>query len=390
MLTGLVLKEPPITPTPSTNIRTPPTHPAIPTPRRKAEVSGMKKDRWEAGPGLELIDVTSHLPRNRQVVARVLGQVRTRIRARNLSPRTEKTYLSWIERYIGFHGRRDPAGMGRAEIEAFLGHLGGELRLGAASLNQAAAAVLFLYRELYREEYGGRGGVVRAKPAQLLPRYATPEEVEAVMRHLAKVPRMATMFMYGSGTRIAETMAIRVKDLNLANRELTVRAGKGAKDRVVPIGQGALEDIRRQIEAVARLHTRDLEAGTGWAQLPGALARKDPGAGWELAWQYLFPSRKLTEDPKTGRRGRRAVHHTTIQRAIKTAVGEAGITKPLSSHVLRACFATEIIRSGCEVSTLQRLMGHRDLKTTARYLHVVQRPGLNIESPLDRLPGQRG
>ena len=280
--------------------------------------------------------------------------------------------------------------MGRAEIEAFLGHLGAELGLGAASLNQAAAAVLFLYRELCRVEYGGRNGVVRAKPVQSLPRYATPEEVDAVMGHLPKVPRMAAMFMYGSGTRIAETMAIRVKDLNLVNRELTVRAGKGAKDRVLPIARCAVEEIRRQIEAVARLHTQDLEEGTGWAQLPGALARKDPGAGWEVAWQYLFPSQKLTKDPKTGRRGRLAVHHTTIQRAIKTAVREAGIRKPLSAHVLRACFATEMIRSGCEISTLQRLMGHRDLKTTARYLHVVQRPGLNIESPLDRLPSQRG
>ena len=336
------------------------------------------------------MEATSHLPRNRQIVARVLGQVRTRIRGRNLSPRTEKTYLGWIERYLGFHGRRDPETMGRAEIEAFLGHLGAKLDLGAASLNQAAAAVLFLYRELYREEYGGRDGVARAKPVQSLPRYATPEEVDAMMGHLLRVPRMAAMFMYGSGSRIAETMAIRVKDLNLANRELTVRAGKGAKGRVVPIGRGAVEEIGRQIEAVARLHTRDLEAGSGWAQLPGALARKDPGASWEVAWQYLFPSQKLTTDPKTGRRGRLAVHHTTIQRAIKTAVREAGITKPLSAHVLRACFATEMIRSGCEISTLQRLMGHRDLKTTARYLHVVQRPGLNIESPLDRLPSQRG
>ena len=133
---------------------------------------------------------------------------------------------------------------------------------------------------------------------------------------------------------------------------------------------------------------RTLGREAGWAPLPGGLGRKDPGAGWELAWQFLFPSHKLSRDPKTGHMGRRAVHLTTIQRAIKKAVRQAGITKPLSSHVLRGCFATEMIRSGCEVSTLQRLMGHKDLKTTARYLHVVQRPGLNIESPLDRIPSQ--
>ena len=340
-------------------------HRAIPTPPCGRDVCDMANHKSEAGPGLEAIEAGAHLPGDPQAVTRVLERARTRIRARNLSPRTEKTYLGWIKRYIGFHGRRDPATMGRAEIEAFLGHLGEALGLGSASRNQAAAALLFLYRELYRKEYGGRDGVVRAKPADSLPRYATPEEVAAVMGHLGKVPRMAAMFMYGSGSRLAETLAIRVKDLNLANRELTVRAGKGAKDRVVPIARCAVEGIRYQIEAVARLHTQDLDQGAGWAQLPGALARKDPRAGWEVAWQFLFPSQKLTKDPKTGRRGRLAVHHTTIQRAIKTAVRESGITKPLSAHVLRACFATEMIRSGCEISTLQRLMGHRDLKTTA-------------------------
>ena len=349
----------------------------------------MRNRRSEAGPGLEVVEATSYLVGNRPAVARLLERVRTRIRVRNLSPRTEKTYLGWIERYIGFHGRRDPARMGRAEIEAFLGHLGAELELGAASMNQAASAVLFLYRELYQEEYGGHDGVVRAKPAQSLPRYATPGEVDAVIDHLPRVPRMAAMFMYGSGTRLAETLAIRAKDLNLVNRELTVRAGKGAKDRVVPIARGAVEEIERQLKAVARLHTRDLEAGTGWAQLPGALARKDPGAGWEVAWQFLFPSQKLTADPRTGRRGRRAVHHTTIQRAIKTAVREAGITKTVSAHVLRACFATEMLGSGCDLSMLQRLMGHESLKTTEKYLHGGMRAGRNIESPLDRLPSQR-
>jgi len=167
----------------------------------------MKKRRSEAGPGLEVIEAIRPHARNRRVVAGVLGRVRTRIRTRNLSPRTEKAYLGWIERYIRFHGRRDPAEIGRREIEAFLGHLGAELELGAASLNQAAAAVLFMYRELYQREYGGREGVARAKPVQSLPRYATPEEVDAVMGHLAKVPRMAAMFMYGSGSRIAETRA---------------------------------------------------------------------------------------------------------------------------------------------------------------------------------------
>lgn len=309
-----------------------------------------------------------------------------RIKARALSPSTEKTYVGWIKRFMGYHGRRDPAEMGREELDAFLAYLGSDLGLGAASLNQAAAAVLFLYREVFKKDVGRIREVVRAKPAKTLPRYATPGEVASVIAHLPKVPRLAAMFMYGSGTRIAETMAIRVKDLNFVHRELTVRSGKGAKDRVVPIARCAVDAIRRQTESVARLHARDLESGAGWAQLPGVLARRDPRAGWEVGWQFLFPSRTLTKDPETDHRGRRAVHKTTIQREIKRAVRAAGITKPLSAHVLRACFATELIRSGCEIATRRRLMGHEDLQTTARYLHVLDRPGSNIESPLDRLP----
>ena len=175
----------------------------------------MNKRGAEAGPGLNHTSGESPSRRARPVVVRVRELVRTRIRARNLSPRTEKTYVAWVERYIGFHGRRDPAAMGRAEIESFTSHLANDLGLGSSSINQATAAVLFLYGEVYREEFGGRGGVARAKPPEVLPKYATPEEVGAVMAHLPKVSRMATMFMYVSGTRIAETMAIRVKDLNL-------------------------------------------------------------------------------------------------------------------------------------------------------------------------------
>jgi integron integrase len=341
------------------------------------------------GPGLGEAERKALHGRDAQLCVTVLERVRTRIRGRALSPRTEKTYLGWIRRFLTFHRRRDPASMGRKEIEAFLGHLGVELRLGAASINQAAAAVLFLYREIYRVEYGGRHGIARAKSPQVLPRYATPGEVDSLIAQLPRVPRLATMLIYGSGIRIAEAVALRIKDFNLINRELTVRAGKGAKDRVVPIGRGAVREVRLQIEAVARLHTRDLEQGAGWAQLPGALDRKDPGAGWDVAWQYLFPSRKLTRDRRTGRVGRRSIHQSTLQRAIKKGVRSSGIRKPLSAHVLRACFATEIMRSGCELSTLQRMMGHKDLKTTARYLHVLQRPGLHIESPLDRLPSHR-
>lgn len=179
------------------------------------------------------------------------------------------------------------------------------------------------------------------------------------------------------------------KDLKLHTRELVVRAGKGRRDRVTVIPRGAVEEIRAQIQFVEQQHVRDLERGWGWARLPAALHRKDPRAGWELGWQFLFSSKKPKRDPKTDRIGRVPLHVTTIQRAVKKAARESGVAQPISCHVLRHCFATELLRSGCDIRLLQRLMGHRDLKTTSRYLHIVNRPGINVVSPLDQLPSFR-
>jgi integrase len=194
------------------------------------------------------------------------------------------------------------------------------------------------------------------------------------------------MLMYGSGTRIAETLNVRVKDVSLENRELHVRSGKGARDRTTVIASAATPMIREQIRSVAALHAGDLAAGGGWAPLPGALHRKDPSAGWDLGWQYLFPSIKTRVDEKTGRRGRRHLHATVVQCAVKRAARGAGVPRPVTCHVLRHCFATELLRNGCDIKLLQRLMGHRDLRTTSRYLHILDRPGVAVVSPLDRLP----
>jgi site-specific recombinase XerD len=249
--------------------------------------------------------------------------------------------------------------------------------------------VTFLYREIYGIDYGGKGGVSRAKPPSVLPKYAAPEEVDQVLARLQGSSRVAAMIMYGAGTRVSETVNLRIKDLSLASGELVVRAGEGMKDRTTVIPRGAVPEIRTQIQRVEELHVRDLEAGAGWAPLPAALHRKDPHAGWDLGWQYLFPASTLTLDPKTRRRGRRPLHVTVIQRAVKRAVRESGVPRPITCHVFRHCFATEMLRSGCDIRLLQRLMGHRDLKTTSRYLHIINRPGLNVISPLDRLPSFR-
>ncbi len=306
-----------------------------------------------------------------------------------MSPRTETTYLSWVRRFVGYHGGRNPIGMGRAEIDEFIEQLAVRHGLGAISQNQASSAITFMYRELFGADYRGPKGLARAKQPSVLPRFASPNEVEQVLERMRGPLRVAALILYGSGARVSEAVAIRVKDLDMRSGELAIRAGKGAKDRITVIPRSAYAALREQLRRVEEWHVNDLEHGSGWARLPGALHRKDPRAGWTLAWQFLFPSRRLTRDPKTGCRGRLPVHVSTLQRAVKEASLAAGVATPITCHVLRHCFATEMLRSGCDIRLLQRLMGHRDLKTTSRYLHILDRPGINIISPLDRLPSFR-
>jgi integron integrase len=315
----------------------------------------------------------------------VIERLRSRIRTRRLSPRTEETYLRWSRRYLDFHGRRHPAALGRVELRRFVTHLVEREGLSAQSVNQAASSVAFMYRELYGQELGGRDGA-RGKEPDVLPKYATPEEIGRVLVRLRGLPLIASMLMYGSGTRIAETLAVRVKDVSLENRELHVRSGKGARDRTTVVASAAIPVLRDQIRLVAELHANDVAAGGGWAPLPGALHRKDPHAGWDLGWQYVFPSTKTSVDEKTGRSGRRHLHATVVQCAVKRAARAARVPRPVTCHVLRHCFATELLRNGCDIKLLQRLMGHRDLRTTSRYLHILDRPGVAVVSPLDRLP----
>lgn len=331
----------------------------------------------QAGPGL---------PAAAWEPDQLIERVRTRLRARRMSPRTEATYVGWIKRYLDFHGGSHPASLGKADLERWITHLATQLGLGAQSQNQAASSVVFLYREIFGQNWGGRNGVIRAQEPTVIPKYAPPDDVGCVIRRLDPVPRLAAMLMYGGGTRIAETITLRIKDISLETRELHVRSGKGAKDRTTMIAEAAIELLQARIRATTELHERDRRAGGGWAPLPGALHRKDPRAGYDIGWQYLFPSARVSKDPKTGRTGRSHSHATNVQRAIKQAGRDAQLTRPISAHVLRHCFATEMLKSGCDIKLLQRLMGHRDLKTTARYLHILDRPGIGIVSPLDRLP----
>lgn len=308
------------------------------------------------------------------------------IDARGLSARTRETYLGWVRRYIAHHRPRHPRSLGRGDIARYLEHLATERGIAAKSRNQAASAIAFMYRELWGVELGGRNGVARARSPERLPTIATPEEVAGVLACLSGPAKVAAMIMYGSGARVAETLHIRLKDLDLERRELTIRGGKGGQDRITVLPRAAIEPIRDLMRIVERQHAEDRAEGHGWAALPGAMHRKDPRAGWDRGWQFLFPSSRLSTDAKTGRRGRAPVHPTTLQRALKRAVRRSGVGRPVSCHVLRHCFATEMIRSGCDIRMLQRLMGHTSLETTAQYLHILDRPGLSLVSPLDRLP----
>ena len=330
-----------------------------------------------AGPGL---------PAAAQDPEELLERVRSRLRARRMSPRTEETYIGWIRRYLNFHGGRHPASLGKVDLERWITHLATQKGLSAQSQNQAASSVVYLYREMFGQNWGGRNGVTRAQEPTVIPKYASPEDVGRVIARLDPTSRLAAMLMYGGGTRIAETITLRIKDVSLETRELHVRSGKGAKDRTTVIAEAAVQQLEKRIQATRELHERDRAEGAGWAPLPGALHRKDPRAGYDVGWQYLFPSSRISVDPKTGLKGRRHSHPTNVQRAIKLAGREARLTRPISAHVLRHCFATEMLKSGCDIKLLQRLMGHRDLKTTARYLHILDRPGIGLVSPLDRLP----
>jgi integron integrase len=318
----------------------------------------------------------------------MLRRLESIINTRRLSPRTRDTYLGWIRRYLRHNGCRHPASLGRVDVERFLQHLAEELDLGPDALNLAASSISFLYRELWGIDIGA-AGLRRAKQPGHLPKNASAQDVDRVLAQLRGIPRVAAIIMYGSGARVSETLGIRIKDLDLDNRELSIRHGKGGKDRVTVLPRAALEAIEILIRVRASQHAEDLDLGQGWAPLPGAMHRKDPRAGWELGWQFLFPSPKPKRDAKTRRLGRGPLHATTIQRAVKQAVRRAGVPKQITCHVFRHCFATEMIRAGCDIKLLQKLMGHSDLRTTAKYLHVVERPGLAVESPFDRLPSVR-
>ena len=316
----------------------------------------------------------------------LLDVVRATLRSKHYSPRTEDAYVGWIRRFVRFHGRRHPREMGEAEVTAFLSSLAVEGQVAASTQNQALSAILFLYGEVLRVDLDWLHGLVRARRPARLPVVLTPDEVRRLLAALDGTVWLMASLMYGSGLRLLECVELRVKDLDLATREVRVRDGKGRRDRVTMIPSRLVEPLAVRVAETRRLHEADLRSGGGWVALPDALSRKFSNAGRELAWQWLFPATRTYLDPSSGQRRRHHLHESVLQRAVKAAVARAGLTKRASCHTLRHSFATYLLAAGYDIRTIQELLGHRDVSTTMIYTHVLNTGGRGVRSPFDELP----
>lgn len=314
---------------------------------------------------------------------RLLDQLRLTIRRRHYSYRTEKTYVNWTKAFIRFHGLRHPRDLGAEDIKHFLNHLANERRVSASTQSQALAALLFLYKQVLGVELPWLEGVDRARKPQRLPVVLTRAEVRQVLANLRGVCWLAGSLMYGAGLRVLEYVTLRVKDVDFAYRQITVRDGKGRKDRITLLPDGLRTPLERHLATVKTLHERDLEAGFGHAPLPHALARKYQNADREWGWQFVFPSASRSPDRATGVLHRYHMSPKTVQSAMYDAVRRAQIRKPASCHTLRHSFATHLLESGYDIRTVQELLGHSDVKTTMIYTHVPNRGGRGVLSPLD-------
>jgi integron integrase len=293
--------------------------------------------------------------------------------------------VGWIRRYILFHGKRHPAGMGAPEVTQFLTSLAVDRRVAASTQNQALGALLFLYREVLDQDLPWLDDLVRARRPHHLPVVMTREEVRAVLQHLDGIPRLLALLFYGAGLRLLEGARLRVQDVDFGANLIVVRDGKGAKDRVTMLPAAVKCALARHLEGVQRQHDRDLQAGAGWVELPDALGRKYPTAGRQWAWQWVFPATRFYFHRETRQRRRHHLHESVAQRAMKEAVRRSGITKHAKCHTFRHSFATHLLEDGYDIRTVQELLGHRDVATTMIYTHVLNRGPAAVRSPADRM-----
>jgi integron integrase len=314
--------------------------------------------------------------------ARLMDQVREVLRYHHYAYRTEQAYVKWILQFIRFNGRRHPKELGKPEIERFLSHLACNRNVASATQNQALNAILFLYKHVLDVSMEGKIEAVRSRKPKRLPTVLTPEEVRCLLEAMKGTHQLMAKLLYGSGLRLMEVVRLRIHDLDFGNGLIAVRDGKGNKDRATLLPAPLHEPLKQHLERVQQLFKQDRKAGQANVYLPHALARKYRGASQSWAWQYVFPSKKLSRDPRAGELRRHHVNESGLQKAVAVARERAGITKRVSCHTLRHSFATHLLESGTNIRVLQELLGHKDVTTTEIYTHVLQKNIGAIESPL--------
>jgi integron integrase len=315
----------------------------------------------------------------------LIQRYREALQVRHYARRTVSSYEHWLRRFLRFHRMRHPREMGDVEINAFLSHLATEERVSASTQNQALAALLFLYRTVLGGDVGNLEGVIRARRRQRLPVVLTVGEVRAVLGHLGGAEALVAQLLYGSGLRLMEALRLRIVDVDLEQRCITVRCGKGDKDRRTVLPLTLVEPLQRHLQGVRDVHQADLAAGWGAVELPHALERKYRSAAREWAWQWLFPQSRRWRNPRQRQEGRHHLDPSLVQRAVRAAVQAAGISKPATCHSFRHSFATHLLEQGADIRTIQELLGHSDVKTTMIYTHVLNRGPSGVRSPADLL-----
>jgi integron integrase len=329
-------------------------------------------------------DVHHSAPPSGARAPRLLERLQQELRLRHYSPRTEEAYLGWVRRYVRFHNGQHPRDLGPDAISTFLTHLAVEGKVSASTQTQALAALLFLY-DVLGAPVGWLGSLTRAKRPERLPVVLSRGEVAMLLDHLQGTTRLMASLLYGAGLRLQECVELRVKDVDFGSSQLVVRRGKGQKDRITLLPQGLRAALLAHLENVQAQHANDLRLGAGSVELPEALVVKYPHAAQEWPWQWVFPATRTYLDEASGQRRRHHLHETVLQRAVRQAALQASVSKAVSCHTLRHSFATHLLENGTDIRTIQKLLGHQDLRTTMIYTHVLNRGPLGVRSPLDAL-----
>lgn len=315
----------------------------------------------------------------------LIEETRNAIRLRQYSMATERVYVQWIRRLIRYHRDKHPRELSKKDVESFLSYLAVQRKVSPSTQNQALQAILFLYRIVLEIELPWLEDVVRAKPKRRVPVVLSKLEVQKMLSLCRGEARLSVHLLYGSGLRAMESIRLRVGDVDINRQTIRVHCGKGGKDRVTVLPQNLIGEVKDQLTWVRHLHQRDLASGLGEAFLPTAFHRKIGKASKHICWQYLFPSQRITNDPrKPGRKARCHIHASTLRRTVSNAAAQAGIEKRVTCHTLRHSFATHLLEAGTDIRTIQKLLGHSRLDTTMIYTHVINRGAMGVISPLDQ------